>query len=103
MKDLAAFVHAAELDFVCVNKLGYRLPASQPAIWIWGKLQRGGGLREQRDYISNASVWICLQEVKGCVKYTLGWATAQVRRPAASLKSSNPIFRVQNLLLNTNR
>lgn len=28
MKDLAAFVEGAEEDFVCVNKLGYRLPAT---------------------------------------------------------------------------
>lgn len=28
MKDLAAFVEGAEEDFVCVNKLGYLLPAT---------------------------------------------------------------------------
>lgn len=74
MKDLAAFVRSAELDFVCVNKPGYWLPASQPANRICGEII--GGYASRKIIFAFARVWICLQEVKGCVKYTFG-------RPAA--------------------
>lgn len=49
MKDLAAFVEAAEWDFVCVNKLGYRLPR---VFGGEGDLDSGvKELREQKDHI----------------------------------------------------
>lgn len=49
MKDLAAFVEAAEWDFVCVNKLGYRLPRvfGGEGDLDWGVTE----LREQKDHI----------------------------------------------------
>lgn len=49
MKDLAAFVEAAEWDFVCVNKLGYRLPRvfGGEGDLDWGVTE----LCEQKDHI----------------------------------------------------
>lgn len=48
MKDLAAFVRSADLDFVCVNKLGYWLPASLPAERDLGEIM---GVHERRKII----------------------------------------------------
>lgn len=102
MKDLAAFVHSAELDFVCVNKLGYWLPASLPANWICGEIIGGCASRK--------IIFACFREFGFvCKKWKGAWNTPSAGlqrqvvvsfwRPASSLASSNPILRVQNLVL----
>lgn len=88
MKDLAAFVDGAEEDFVCVNKLGYRLPVTLDL--EANAERRGRAWGNVRASETSAYFEVVEQEPLSVQNGSKG------QHAATSIESSNPIFNIPN-------
>lgn len=87
MKDLAAFVDGAEEDFVCVNKLGYRLPVTLD-------LEVNAAPGTSVGNVRALAISAYFEEVEqGPLSVQNG---SKGQRAATSIESSNPIFKIPN-------
>lgn len=88
MKDLAAFVDGAKEDFVCVNKLGYRLPVT---------LDLEANAARRRQAWGTDVCWRFLAYFEVVEQEPLSVQNGSKGQHAAtSIESSNPIFRIPN-------